>query len=142
MASSSSVRNSPLRMRQGSAAVEFALIGPVLIALLLAAVVYGGWFVLAQSVQSLASEAARAALGGLDAQERAALAQAEADATVGDIGALEARRLALRVEDDGVTVRVVAAYDIHDHPIMLLGGMLPRPPEVIERSAVVRFGER
>ena len=80
MASLSSVQNSPARIREGSAAVEFALIGPVLIALLLAAVVYGGWFLLAQSVQSLASESARAALGGLDARERAALAQAEANA--------------------------------------------------------------
>jgi len=142
LAASFSAQPPSLRIREGSAAVEFALIGPVLIALLLAAVVYGGWFLLAQSVQSLASEAARATLGGLDAPERAALARSEARATVSDIGALDARRLALRVEDDGVTVRVIAAYDIHDHPIMLLGGMLPRPPQVIERSAVVRFGER
>jgi Flp pilus assembly protein TadG len=48
--------------RGGSAAVEFALIGPILIAVLLAAVVYGGWFLMAQSVQSLASEAARASI--------------------------------------------------------------------------------
>lgn len=44
--------------------MEFALVGPILIAILLAAVVYGGWFLMAQSVQSLASEAARAAIGG------------------------------------------------------------------------------
>lgn len=142
MAASSSAQPSPSRMREGSAAVEFALIGPVLIALLLAAVVYGGWFLMAQSVQSLASEAARASIGGLDAAERAELAQAEARATVSDIGALDSARLSLRVEDDGVTVRVIAAYDIHDHPIMLLGGMLPRPPQVIERAAVVRFEDR
>jgi Flp pilus assembly protein TadG len=114
--------------RGGSAAVEFALIGPILIAVLLAAVVYGGWFLMAQSVQSLASEAARASIGGLDAAERALLAEEEARAAARDIGALDASRLSVRVEDDGVTLRVVAAYDIEDHPIMLLGAMLPRPP--------------
>jgi Flp pilus assembly protein TadG len=128
--------------RGGSAAVEFALIGPILIAVLLAAVVYGGGFLMAQSVQSLASEAARASIGGLDAAERALLAEEEARAAARDIGALDASRLSVRVEDDGVTLRVVAAYDIHDHPIMLLAAMLPRPPETIERAAAVRFGER
>jgi hypothetical protein len=97
---------------------------------------------MAQSVQSLASEAARASIGGLDAAERALLAEEEARAAARDIGALDASRLSVRVEDDGVTLRVVAAYDIQDHPIMLLGAMLPRPPETIERAAAVRFGER
>ena len=128
--------------RRGSAAVEFALVGPILIAILLASVVYGGWFLMAQSIQSLASEAARAAIGGLDAEERARLARAEAAATVRDLGVLDASRLVVRVEDDGATLRVVAAYDASDHPIMLLGGMLPTPPETIERSAAIRFGER
>lgn len=131
-----------LANRRGSAAVEFALVGPILIAILLASVVYGGWFLMAQSIQSLASEAARAAIGGLDAEERARLARAEAAATVRDLGVLDASRLVVRVEDDGATIRVVAAYDASDHPIMLLGGMLPKPPKTIERSAAIRFGER
>ena len=52
--------------RKGSAAIEFALVAPMLVLLLAGMVVYGGWFWLAQSVQSLATESARAALGGMD----------------------------------------------------------------------------
>ena len=44
------------RGREGAAAVEFALVGPILVLLLIAIVVYGGWFLMAQSVQALASE--------------------------------------------------------------------------------------
>ena len=49
------------RGREGVAAVEFALVGPILVLLLIGIVVYGGWFLMAQSVQALASEGARAA---------------------------------------------------------------------------------
>lgn len=52
------------RGREGVAAVEFALVGPILVLLLIGIVVYGGWFLMAQSVQALASEGARAAIGG------------------------------------------------------------------------------
>uniref|UniRef100_UPI00289A9E19 TadE/TadG family type IV pilus assembly protein n=1 Tax=Brevundimonas sp. TaxID=1871086 RepID=UPI00289A9E19 len=51
--------------REGAAAVEFALVGPILILLLIGIVVYGGWFLTAQTVQAVASEGARAAVGGL-----------------------------------------------------------------------------
>lgn len=51
------------RGREGVAAVEFALVGPILVLLLIGIVVYGGWFLMAQSVQALASEGARAAIG-------------------------------------------------------------------------------
>ncbi|MEC4742860.1 pilus assembly protein, partial [Limosilactobacillus sp. c10Ua_36] len=43
-----------------------------MVVLMIAIVVYGSWFLMAQSVQSLASEGARAAIGGLDASEREA----------------------------------------------------------------------
>ncbi|MEG2314200.1 TadE/TadG family type IV pilus assembly protein, partial [Brevundimonas sp.] len=56
--------------RRGSIAVEFALIAPILLFMMIGMIVYGGWFWLAHSVQSLAYESARASLGGLDAAER------------------------------------------------------------------------
>ena len=63
--------------REGAAAVEFALVGPILVFLLIGIVVYGGWFLMAQSVQALASEGARAAVGGLDSAERESLARTD-----------------------------------------------------------------
>lgn len=52
------------RGREGVAAVEFALVGPILVLRLIGIVVYGGWFLMAQSVQALASEGAGAAIRG------------------------------------------------------------------------------
>jgi hypothetical protein len=38
-------------------------------------------------------------------------------------------------------VRVVVIYDAKDSMLMALGGMLPRPPVVIRRSAVIHVGD-
>lgn len=126
--------------REGVAAVEFALVGPILILLLIGIVVYGGWFMMAQSVQALASEGARAAVGGLDVAERDGLARREVTEAVRGV-ALNPDRTTIQVAEDDGRLRVVVVYDASDSAIMLLGGMLPRPPAVIRRSAVVHVGD-
>ncbi|WP_421730655.1 TadE/TadG family type IV pilus assembly protein [Brevundimonas sp.] len=126
--------------RRGSAAVEFAFVGPMLILLLMGMVVYGGWFWLAQSVQSLASDSARAAMGGLDGTERRALATAFV-ADQARVGAgLDPTLIAVTVDSDAKAIRVSLAYDAHAHPILMLAGPLPKPPSLIRRTAVVRVG--
>lgn len=126
--------------RAGTAALEFALVGPLLILLLMGMVVYGGWFWLAQSVQSVASETARAAVGGLDAEERQSLGQAFFDTALMDNAALEPDHASVQVASDGDAIRVSVRYDVADHPIMAMTAMLPSPPKTIERNAVVRIG--
>ncbi len=126
--------------REGAAAVEFALVGPILILLLIGIVVYGGWFLMAQSVQALASEGARAAVGGLDAVERDALARREVTTAVRGV-ALDPDRTTIEVAEEAGRLRVVVVYDTGDSLVMALGGMLPRPPVVIRRSAVIHVGE-
>ncbi len=129
-----------VRRRSGSAAIEFAIVGPALILLLMGMVVYGGWFWLAQGVQTLATESARTALGGLDTGERTRLATAfvaaEARAGVG----LDPEDLTVTVESDATLIRVRVALDASDHPILAFAALLPRPPSRIERSAVVWIG--
>lgn len=126
--------------RQGAAAVEFALVGPILILLLAGLVVYGGWYWMAQSVQSMASEGARAAVGGLDVAERERLAKSfiatEAQAGAG----LDPTKAVVTVQSDIEAIRVRVKYDVSEEPVMALAGLLPKPPEVIERTAVVRIG--
>ncbi len=126
--------------REGSSAVEFALVGPLLIVLLMGTVVYGGWFWLAQSVQSLASESARAAIGGLDAMERESLARSFVAGSEGGGSGLDLAKTAVVVESDAEAIRVRISYDIASHPLMKLAVLIPPPPATIERSAVVRIG--
>ena len=128
------------RGREGSAAIEFALVGPLMIAMLVGMVVYGGWMWLAQSVQTLATESARAAIGGLDAAERISLAQAFVAAEAEDGAGLARDHLTVTVESDAAAIRVHIAFDASDHPVMMMAGLLPAPPSVIERTAIVRTG--
>ena len=94
------------RGREGVAAVEFALVGPILVLLLIGIVVYGGWFLMAQSVQALASEVARAAIGGLDAAERDGLARREVSEAVRGV-ALNPDHTTIEVVEDAGRLRVV-----------------------------------
>lgn len=128
------------RRRQGSAAVEFALVGPLMILMLVGMVVYGGWMWLAQSVQTLATESARAAIGGLDEAERISLANAFIDAEAQGGAGLTRDRLTVEVESDAQAIRVYVTFDAHDHPMMMMAGLVPAPPSVIRRTAVVRTG--
>lgn len=126
--------------RAGSAAIEFALVGPMLVLLLAGMVVYGGWFWLAQSVQSLATEGARAAVGGLDDAERQQLARTFVATEANSAAGLDPALVTVAVSSDASAIRVRVAYDARSNPIMLLAGPLPKPPMVIERSATVRIG--
>lgn len=132
--------NARSEKRKGSVAIEFALVGPLLILLLTGMVVYGGWLWLAQSVQSLASESARAAVGGLDDAEKRQLALAFVAREAAEGSSLEPSLLTTTVTSDSEAVRVRVSYDAQGHPILLLAGPLPKPPTRIERSAVVRIG--
>ena len=125
--------------QRGVAAIEFAIVAPLLIMMMFGMIMYGSWFWMAHSVQSMASEGARAAIAGLDPAEREQLARAFVGLQVGDLG-LDSAKAAVEVESTPNVIRVDIAYDASDHPLMALSGLIPSPPKVIRRTAVVRLG--
>lgn len=125
--------------RRGSIAVEFALIAPILLFMMIGMIVYGGWFWLAHSVQSLAYESARASLGGLDAAERQQLAL-DFVSTRGNQMGVPVSTNDVVVVSDAQVVSVQIDYDISNHPIMALKSLTVPPPQTIKREAVVRLG--
>lgn len=125
--------------RQGSAAVEFALIAPVFLLMICGMVVYGTWFSLAQSVQSLATEAARASIGGLDIVERRSMAVAYIEAHR-SLAGLDAAHVVHQIEVTATQTHVVVRFDTSDHPVRAMSSLIPSPPSVIERTAVVLSG--
>lgn len=127
------------RDRAGVAALEFALVCPILIFLMIGMIVWGGWFWLAHSVQALASEGARAAVAGLDPAERDALARAAVARHMDGTG-VAPEQMTVEVQSDGDLIRIVVAYDAADHPVLILADLVPAPPRVIERTASVRTG--
>lgn len=128
------------RCTAGSAAVEFALVGPLFILLIIGTVVYGGWMWMAQGVQQLAAEGARAAIAGIDADERTSLAQSAVSGSVDGSTILDPDAVQVAVVNDPGAIRVTIVYDASDHPLMALAGLIPSPPRIIQREAVVRTG--
>jgi hypothetical protein len=124
---------------EGTAAIEMALVAPVFLLIIFGMIVYGSWFSLAQSVQSLATESARASIGGLDPAERQSLALAYIDAQTSPSG-LDRNDIDPVIDVSASVTRVSIRLDITGHPVMALCQFIPSPPRVIERSAVIMSG--
>ncbi len=123
----------------GAAAVELALVAPIFILLVFGMIVYGSWFSLAQSVQTLATESARASIGGLDQIERQSLALDYLEAQVGTSG-LDVDHIEQTVDVTDSVTTVTIRLDVSEHPVMAFSKIIPSPPQIIERSAVVLSG--
>ena len=109
--------------KDGSAAIEFAVLGPLLTMMLLGVMAYGGCFWMSHSIQQLANDAARSAVGGLSTAERQSLAQAT-----------------LSESEAGQTITVSIAYDASASVFWAMRGLVPMPPSTIVRKASIQLG--
>ena len=129
--------------RSGVAAVEFAIIAPVLMLVLFGVIAYGIFFGVANSVQQLASNSARAAMGGLTVEERQALVNDYVEAYLARDGLLMADHLKVEVaplESDETILAVRVTYDAGELPVWNLYDGLPPPERIIERQSLIRTG--
>lgn len=124
----------------GSAAIEMALVAPVLMAMLLGIVSYGGYFLLAHNIQELASDAARAALPGLTADERQKLAQAQLAADIASYGILSKSAATASYAGDNTDYTVSISYDASGSAFWAAAGFIPMPSPLIIRSASIKLG--
>ena len=124
---------------RGAAIVEFALVLPLLICLLMGVLGYGQYFLLAHSVQQIANDAARATVAGLDGDERRQLAKASVADDVAALGQFAADRVGIQVAETGDTIAVAVTLDAHGMAPFTTS-IVPMPAPVIERRAVVRRG--
>lgn len=127
----------------GVAALEFAIVAPIFILILLAVLVYGMYFTVAQSVQQLAAEAARAAIGGLSDGERQSLAVARANAQVGTYPLLMSEHFQIESGADGSDpdlFRVTITYDATHLGLAPFSSLLPLPADQIVRTSIIRRG--
>lgn len=122
----------------GATAVEFALVLPILIALLCGIMAYGGYFWMAHSVQQLANDSARAAMAGLDASERETLARGALNDGLSAYGFSPAlTKLVIDQASDRLKVDVV--YDASKSVFFTFKDIAPMPKSVIRRSASSRL---
>jgi Flp pilus assembly protein TadG len=128
-----------VRDQSGATAVEFAFLAPVLIFLLMGITGYGGYFWMSHSVQQLANDAARAAIPGTTAAERASLAKASVAASAGDAQLIPAK-VSTQVTDSGGRLTVAVSYDATQSFAFAVRGVTPMPSNQIRRRASVQLG--
>jgi Flp pilus assembly protein TadG len=134
------MRVSFARNDNGTAAIEFAVLCPLLSLMMFGIVAYGGWFWISHSVQQLANDAARAAVGGLSVSERQSLAQSTLAAEAPTYPSLTPALASLTESETGQTVTVSVAYDASGSPFWALRSLVPMPASTIVRQATIQVG--
>lgn len=124
----------------GAVAVEFAILGPLFLVLVIGILVWGQYFWIAHTVQQMANDSARAALAGLDTAERESLARATLAAEVADYPSLRAEAAAVVVDNQADRLTVSIHYDTGQDAFRAFDGLVPSPPKTVLRQASVRLG--
>lgn len=131
-----------LRNRSGSSAVEFAIIAPVFILVLLTMIAYGIYLTAAYAVQQVAADAARTAVAGLNTSERETLARNFVTKSALDYAFLDKKRMNVSVGSDPGNANqftVTVEYDARDLPIWNLY-TYALPEKTIKRFSTIRIG--
>lgn len=129
--------------RDGTAAIEFAMILPVFLVLLIGIFAYGSYFALVHGLQQLTAEAARASIGGLSDGERMTLAQNNIATNLNRYPFLTRNDLSLTeaaTDPATSTFSVTVSYDASRMFIFNLPDFIPMPPPVIVRTAAIQRG--
>ncbi len=121
---------------RGAVLIEFALVLPILITLVMGVLCYGQYIWLAHSVQAAANDAARAIVAGVTPAERFTLAQAAVATDIASIAELKSDKVALAIDEAGARATIRLRVDARALTL-LSTGIVPLPEPVIERRAVV-----
>lgn len=131
------------RDRDGGAAVEFAMVAPIFLLMLIGILAYGLYFGLSHSVEELAAQAARVSIAGLSDSERNALAKSYLAKNAQFYPLIDTRRLSVSAgpaagEPDVFVVSL--RYDLSNSLLDLFPEVLPPHPEITASAAVQRGG--
>lgn len=133
------------RMRSdegGAVAVEFALIAPLLFALMFGTICFGYFFLLAHSVQQLAAEAARASVYGITDAERQTLAADYLQNSGSRFPVLDQQALQGTVDVLGgaaPSITVAVEYDLSSSILTIANGFLGLDLSSLSVSAYVAY---
>lgn len=128
---------------RGTAVIEFAILTPVFLLMLMGMLAYGIYFGAAHALQQLAADAARTSIAGINAAEGRRLVENYLLRNAAAYMLIDPQRLAFEVEvaeDNPDQYRVELRYDASDLPIWNLYPPLPLPGTEIARGATIRRG--
>jgi len=126
--------------RGGASAVEFALIAPVLIFILVAIFGYGLMFMTAMSLNQLGADAARSTIAGLSLEEKRQLASSHLAIAASDYILLEPDAVTFNLTEgaDRKTTKLEVIYQPESHPIRYFEGILPIPDMTFRSTQSIR----
>lgn len=127
----------------GTAAVEFALVCPILMVLLFGIIVMGAFAATINGLEQLAAGAARTTVAGLTDAERARLASQYVGASLASYPFLSRSALSATVSSDAAasTCTVSLAYHTSAVPILQVArSLVPALPATVVRTAIVPQG--
>lgn len=131
------------RCNKAAAAIEFAILSPIFLMLLLGMIAYGIYFGASHSVQQLAADAARIAMSGLSAAERQALVADFISRNGAGYAFVNPAKLVVDARDsvaDGSQFVVSVTYDASNLPIWGLFYGIAMPGKTISRQSTIRLG--
>ncbi|RYE45533.1 MAG: pilus assembly protein [Hyphomicrobiales bacterium] len=126
---------------RGASAVEFAIIAPVFILMIVGVLAYGIYFGAANSVQQIAADAARTSIAGLSASERNTLVTAFIENNAGGYVFIDPDEVDFTIGDDASDpnqYKVTVTYDASQLPIWVLP--VPLPDKIISYTSTIRLG--
>ncbi|WP_447724288.1 TadE/TadG family type IV pilus assembly protein [Sphingomonas koreensis] len=125
--------------RRGTAIIEFAILLPVLIALLTGMISYGLYFGAAHSVQQLAADAARHSIAGETLAERQTMVSTFVSTHGPSYFLVRQERLSevSATAQAGGRLRVRISYNATWLPIFGFAKLVPLPPSTITRDCVI-----
>ncbi|MBD9386776.1 pilus assembly protein [Rhizobium sp. CG4] len=133
---------SVLRDKSGASAVEFAIIAPMFILILLSLIAYGIYLTAAYAVQQVAADAARTAVAGLNTKERETLATDFVKKSTLNYAFLDKNAFTVAVASDPSNPNqftVTIEYDARGLPIWNLY-TYALPEKSIKRFSTIRIG--
>lgn len=128
-----------LRAGDGGSALEFALLAPVLCALLLGIVQIGLFLGLAHSLEQISADTGRYAVVGLEAGERRMLADHWVKVEAAGYPLVRQEKIAAATREADGALTVTIAYDASDLPQIPFFGALIGLPRMIQRSATLQI---
>ena len=138
-----SVVRSVIGDETGLAAVEFALLAPVLLAIVFGIIVYGLTFTVAIAVNEAAAAGARASVAGLSTAERESDAQSDVTSFLSSYGPLiklSQATITTGPTADGDAFQVSVSYDISSLGLSVFGPLLPVPSSTLSATVTVSTG--
>lgn len=132
-----------LSEQDGNAAIEFALIVPVLLALFAGMVAFGIYLGASHNLKHIASEAARASIAGVSDQERIDLARRRVADALTEGAMFKPGTVLVSVGPnpaDASLFTVTLTFDAKSLGFSGFSGLIPLPPDLIQSTVNVRRG--